>query len=426
MMSSYQFKRRDFLKFAGAASALSLAGCAATEGTRARVVVIGGGFGGATTAKYIRMWDPSIEVVMVERLREFTSCPTSNLVIGGSRRIDALQRSYNTLKSKWGVKVVEDEALSVDTAKRVVKLQRGGDLSYDRLVVSPGIDFMFNQIEGYEAAMQAGAVVHAWKAGPQTVELRTKLELMRNGGVFVMAIPPMPFRCPPGPYERICQVASYLKEAKPRSKILVLDANQNIVSKGKLFNEAWSSLYKGMIEYRPQSKAIGVDARTRTVKGEFGDVRGDVLNVVPPQMAGGIAAKAGLVNVNNRWCEVNWLTCESTAAENVHVIGDATQGAPGMPKSGHMANSQAKVCAAAVIARINGDAPNPNPIVNNTCYSFVSASEVVHVASVHQWDKDKKTIVPVKGAGGLSPARNRLEADYAWSWAQNIWADMLG
>ena len=363
---------------------------------------------------------------MVERLRQFTSCPTSNLVIGGSRRIDEIQRSYNTLKSKWGVKVVEDEALSVDTAKRVVKLKRGGDLTYDRLIVSPGIDFMFETIDGYEAAMADGAVLHAWKAGPQTVALRSKLELMRNGGVFVLGIPLMPFRCPPGPYERICQVASYLKQAKPRSKILVLDANQKIVSKGKLFQEAWDNLYKGLIEYRPQSPVEAIDARTRAVKTSFGSVRGDVLNVVPQQKAGGIAAKAGLVNVNNRWCEVNWLTCESTAAPNVHVIGDASQGAPGMPKSGHMANSQAKVCAAAVIARINGDAPNPNPMVNNTCYSFVSATEVVHVASVHSWNREKNTILPIKGAGGLSPARNRLEADYAWSWAQNIWADMLG
>ncbi len=425
-MSIYSFKRRDFLKFAGAASALSLAGCAAPGGTKARVVVIGGGFGGATAAKYIRMWDPSIEVVMVERLRQFTSCPISNLVIGGSRRIDEIQRSYDTLKSKWGVKVVEDEALGVDTAKRVVKLQRGGDLTYDRLVVSPGIDFMPEKINGYEAAMRDGAVLHAWKAGPQTVELRSKLELMRNGGVFVLTVPRGPYRCPPGPYERVCQVASYLKQAKPRSKILVLDANQQIVSKGKLFQEAWDSLYKGLIEYRPQHMVEAVDGRTRTVKTEFGSVRGDVLNVVPEQKAGSIAAKAGLVNVNNRWCEVDWMTCESTAAPNVHIIGDATQGAPGMPKSGHMANSQAKVCAAAVIARINGDAPNPNPIMNNTCYSFVSASEVMHVASVHQWNKEKKTIIPVKGAGGLSPARNRLEADYAWSWAQNIWADMLG
>ncbi|MEJ2173545.1 MAG: NAD(P)/FAD-dependent oxidoreductase [bacterium] len=425
-MSVYQFKRRDFLRFAGAASALSLAGCAATEGTRARVVVIGGGFGGATAAKYIRLWDPSIEVVMVERLRQFTSCPTSNLVIGGSRQISELQRSYNALKSRWGVKVVEDEALSVDTAKRVVKLQRGGDLNYDRLVVSPGIDFMFERIAGYEAALRDGAVQHAWKAGPQTIALRSKLELMPNGGVFVLGIPLMPFRCPPGPYERVCQVASYLKQAKPRSKILVLDANQKIVSKGKLFQEAWDSLYKGLIEYRPQNAVESIDARTRTVKTEFGSVRGDVLNIVPEQKAGAIAAKAGLVNVNNRWCEVNWMTCESKATRNVHIVGDATQGAPMMPKSGHMANSQAKVCAAAVIARINGDAPNPTPIMNNTCYSFVSANEVVHVASVHQWDKDENTIVPVKAAGGLSPARNRVEADYAWSWAQNIWADMLG
>ena len=425
-MSYYEFKRRDFLKFAGAASALSLAGCAATGDARARVVVIGGGFGGATCAKYIRMWDPSIEVVMVERLREFTSCPTSNLVIGGSRQLSEIQRSYNNLKRRWGVKVVEDEALAVDTAKRVVKLKKGGDLSYDRLVVSPGIDFMYEKIGGYEAAMKDGAVVHAWKAGPQTVDLRTKLELMRNGGVYVLGIPAMPFRCPPGPYERICQVASYLKQAKPRSKILVLDANQGIVSKGKLFQEAWDSLYKGLIEYRPQSPVEAVDARGRSVKTTFGNVRGDVLNIVPEQKAGMIAAKAGLVNVNNRWCGVNWMTCESTAAPNVHLIGDATQGAPGMPKSGHMANSQAKVCAAAVIARINGDAPNANPIVNNTCYSFVSPNEVVHVASVHQWDKEKNNILPVKGAGGVSPARNRLEADFAWSWAQNIWADMLG
>lgn len=425
-MSLYEFKRRDFLKLAGAASALTLAGCATPEGGKARVVVIGGGFGGATAAKYIRMWDPSIEVVMVERLREFTSCPTSNLVIGGSRRIDEIQRSYSGLSKRWGVKVLEDEAVSVDSEKRVVRLKRGGDLSYNRLVVSPGIDFMFGEIEGYETALAAGTVVHAWKAGPQTVELRAKLELMSNGGVFILGIPLMPFRCPPGPYERVCQVASYLKQTKPRSKILVLDANQGIVSKGKLFQEAWNSLYKGMIEYRPQSKIVGIDGGTRTVKTEFGVVRGDVLNVVPPQMAGTIAAQAGLVNVNKRWCEVNWLTCESTAAQNVHVIGDSTQGAAGMPKSGHMANSQAKLCAAAVIARINGVAPNPNPVVNNTCYSFVSPNEVVHVASVHQWDAEKKTIVPVKGAGGVSPARNRLEADYAWSWAQNIWADMFG
>jgi NADPH-dependent 2,4-dienoyl-CoA reductase/sulfur reductase-like enzyme len=285
---------------------------------------------------------------------------------------------------------------------------------------------MFEKIDGYEAAMRDGAVLHAWKAGPQTVALRTQLELMRNGGVFVMAIPRGPYRCPPGPYERICQVASYIKQAKPRSKVLVLDANQKIVSKGKLFQEAWDNLYKGLIEYRPQSTVEAIDARTRSVKTVFGNVRGDVLNVVPEQKAGMIAAKAGLVNVNNRWCAVDWMTCESTAAQNVHIIGDATQGAPGMPKSGHMANSQAKVCAAAVIARINGDAPNPNPVMNNTCYSFVSANEVMHVASVHQWNSGKKTIVPVKGAGGLSPARNRLEADFAWSWAQNIWADMLG
>ena len=418
------FDRRDFLRFAGAASALSLAACATPGGGKGRVVVIGGGYGGATAAKYIRLWDPGIDVVMVERESFFTSCPMSNLVIGGHRRIEEIRRDYAGLH-RHGVQVVNDEATAVDGAKRVVKLARGGDLPYDRLIVSPGIDFMFGDIDGYAAAMAGGRVIHAWKAGPQTSALRSSLERMRDGGVYVLSIPPSPYRCPPGPYERASQVASYFKSAKPRSKVLILDANPDVTSKGPLFKRAWQDLYPGMIEYRGNAKAVAIDAASIAVRTEFDTVSGDVLNVVPPHRAGDIAVKAGLITHNNRWCEVDWRTCESKAVKGIHVLGDATLSAPGMPKSGHMTNSQAKVCAAAVVALINGQAPNPAPVMNNTCYSFVSANEVIHVASVHQWNAGQATIIPVKGAGGVSTARNQLEADYAWSWAQNIWADMF-
>jgi sulfite dehydrogenase len=384
--------------------------------------VIGGGYGGATAAKYIRLWDPGIEVTMVERESMFTSCPISNLVLGGSRSIEDIRRSYDGL-GKHGVRVVQDEATAVDTAKKVVKLQRGGDLPYDRLVVSPGIDFMFNEIEGYQASQ--ARILHAWKAGAQTIGLRQQLQAMKDGGVYVVAIPLAPYRCPPGPYERACQVAHYFKQAKPRSKVLLLDANPDVTSKGPLFKRAWQELYTGMIEYRGSAKVVAVDAKSMTLRTEFDTVKGDVLNVVPPQRAGDIAVKAGLITHNNRWCDVDWRTLESKTVKGVHVLGDSTLSAPGMPKSGHMANQQAKVCAAAVIELLNGRSPDPAPVMTNTCYSFVSDKEVVHVASVHQWNAGQSTIIPVKGAGGVSPARNELEAAYGWAWAQNIWADML-
>jgi NADPH-dependent 2,4-dienoyl-CoA reductase/sulfur reductase-like enzyme len=416
--------RRDFLRISGAAAALAAAGCATPGGARARVVVIGGGFGGATAAKYIRSWGPNIDVVMVERNLDFVSCPISNLVYGGSKTMADITYGYSGL-ARYGVQVVRDEATAVDTSAQTVRLARGGDLKYDRLVVSPGIDFMYDQIAGYEAAMNSGRVLHAWRAGPQTVELQRQLAQMRTGGVYVLAVPLAPYRCPPGPYERASQVAQYFKKHNPRAKVLIVDANPDVTSKGGLFKKAWAELYPGMIEFRGNSKAIGVDGTSGTVKLEVEDVKGDVLNVVPPQRAGDIARQAGLITANDRWCGVNWLTTESTVAKNVHVLGDATLSAPGMPKSGSMANQQAKVCAAAVVALVNGDAPNPNPKIANMCYSFVSDDEVIHVTSVHELN-DRNVFVPIKGAGGLSPARNTLEAKYAWAWAQNIWADMLG
>jgi len=415
-------RRRDFIRFAGAAAALSAAGCAGTGAGKARVVVIGGGYGGATAAKYIRMWDPGIDVVMVERANIFTSCPISNLVLGGNRSMEDIRHSYDGLR-KYGVRVVNDEATAVDAAKKVVRLERGGDLAYDRLIVSPGVDFNFNEIEGYQASQ--ARILHAWKAGAQTIGLRRQLEDMKDGGIYVLAIPLAPYRCPPGPYERACQVAHYFKRVKPRSKVLLLDANPDVTSKGPLFKRAWEDLYKGMIEYRGNAKVVAVDAKSMTVRTDFDTVKGDVLNVVPPQRAGDIAVKAGLITHNNRWCDVDWRTLESKAVKAVHVLGDSTLSAPGMPKSGHIANQQAKVCAAAVIELLNGRSPNPAPVMTNTCYSFVSDKEVIHVASVHQWDAGQATILPVKGAGGVSSARNELESTYGWAWARNIWADML-
>jgi sulfite dehydrogenase len=322
-----------------------------------------------------------------------------------------------------GVQVVRDEAVAVDAAKKTVRLGRGGDLVYDRLVVSPGIEFTFGDVAGYEAAMGTGRVLHAWKAGPQTVELRKQLEQMKDGGVYVISVPMAPYRCPPGPYERASVVAAYFKQAKPRSKVLVLDANPDVTSKPGLFKAAWKDLYSNL-EYRGNSKAIGVDPKTMTVKLEVEDVKGDVLNVVPPQSAGDIARKAGLVTTNNRWCDVDWRTMESKAVKGIHVLGDATLSAPAMPKSGSMANNQAKIAAAAIVELLNGRTPQPVQIIN-TCYSFVSQKEAIRVSSVHQWDATQGTLVAVKGSGGVSSARSEAEGSFAWNWAKTIWADSL-
>src|SRR5918999_3734515 len=415
-------RRRDFLKLAGAAS---LAGCATPTSTpsKARVVVVGGGFGGATAAKYIRLWGPAIDVVLVERESQFISCPISNLLLAGYTNMPEISRGYDALR-RHGVQVVQDEVTAVDAAKKMVRLSRGGELAYERLIVSPGIDFNFGEVQGYEAAMGEGAVLHAWKAGPQTVALRRSLEQMPDGGVYILSIPLAPYRCPPGPYERASVIAGYFKQAKPRSKVLVLDANPDITSKAGLFKRAWSDLYPGIIEYRGNSRAVAVDGKARSVPLELEDVKGDVLNVVPPPRAGDIAAKSGLITTNNRWCDVDWRTMESKAVKGVHVIGDATLSAPGMPKSASMANNHAKIAAAGILELLHGREPQPLKIIN-TCYSFVSRSEAIRVSSVHEWEPGQGTLIAVKGAGGVSSARSEAEANYAWNWARTIWADSL-
>ncbi|WP_326534795.1 NAD(P)/FAD-dependent oxidoreductase [Pseudorhodoferax sp.] len=416
--------RRQILGGA-AVSSLALAGCASVStGARpiGRVVVIGAGFGGATAAKYIRKWEPRIEVTLVERGANFVSCPISNLVLAGERRIEDVTVPYDGLL-RHGVKLVRDEASAIDLERKQVRLARGEPLAYDRLIVAPGIDFQYEQIPGLQAAETAGLVHHAWKAGAQTVALRRQLEALPDGGVFALSIPKAPYRCPPGPYERASLIAHYFKQAKPRSKVVILDANPDITSKKGLFLKAWSELYPGLIEYRANSEVVEFDVRGRTAKLLTEDFKADLYNIIPPQQAGRIAQP--LINVNQRWVGVQFQAFESQVAPGVHVIGDATASAPGMPKSGFQANNHGKVVADAVIAQLTGQPIDASPIIANTCYSFVSPRDVVHVASVHKWSAEQKTLVPVQGAGGLSAARNELEARYAHDWARNIWADAL-
>jgi sulfide dehydrogenase [flavocytochrome c] flavoprotein chain len=417
--------RRSFLVASAGIVGTALAGCAAPGASGpsiGRVVVVGGGFGGATAARYLKLWGGNVDVTLVERNSSFISCPISNLVLGGHKQIADVTRSYEGLKSV-GVKVIQGEVTALDASARKVRLAGGVELSYDRVIVSPGVDFMMDQIGGLQSAIERDLVTHAWKAGPQTLALRRQIESMRDGGVVAISIPKVPYRCPPGPYERACMVASYLKTAKPRSKLLVLDANPEIQSKKALFQRAFKQHYDGLLEYRANSEIKEVSGTL--AKLEFEDIRADVLNVIPPQRAGDIARNAGLVNVNNRWVGVNWLTMESTAAPGVHVLGDSTFSAPAMPKSGHMANQHAKVAAAAIIDLLKGQQVNTQPVVMNTCYSFVTARDVIHVASVHQYDQADKTFKTVPGSGGVSAAANQLEGRYALSWADNIWADSL-
>ncbi|MBX3637862.1 MAG: FAD-dependent oxidoreductase [Rubrivivax sp.] len=408
----------------GGLATLGLAGCAATPSgpSIGRVVVVGGGYGGATAARYLKMWGGNIDVTLVERNTSFVSCPISNLVLGGHKQMADITRGYDGLKA-MGVKVVQGDVTAIDAAGKKLRLASGTELPYDRLVLSPGIDFMLDQVGGLQAALDSGRIAHSWKAGPQTVALRSQLEALPDGGVYALSIPLAPYRCPPGPYERACMVASYFKQHKPRAKVLVLDANPDITSKAGLFRAAWNNHYQGIIEYRPN--AVLKEVSGTTAKLEFEDVRADVLNVVPPQRAADLAVKAGVVNMNNRWVGVNWLTMESTAVPGIHVLGDATMSAPAMPKSGHMANQHAKVAAAAIIQLLKGEAVNATPVVMNTCYSFVTARDVVHVASVHQYDAADRTFKTVPGSGGVSAAANQIEGRYALSWADNIWADML-
>ena len=426
-------KRRQFVQTLGAGSALGAAalmsGCATTGGGASigKVVVIGGGYGGATAAKYLRLFsEGTVDVTLVEPNAAFVSCPISNLVVGGYKTMADITTPYDNLSKRHGVKLVKDMVTAIDPDKKVVKLASGGELPFDRVIVSPGVDFMYDTLPGLASAAAKDKVLHAWEAGAQTGAWPRQLEAMPDGGVYALSIPRAPYRCPPGPYERACLVANYFKAAKPKSKVVIFDANDDIQSKKGLFMKAWADHYKGIIESRPKHNVVDVDAATNTLKFEFNDdFKASVANVIPDMRAGDIAVKTGLATANKRWCEVDFLSFESIAVKNVHVLGDSIQTAPGMPKSGHMANQHGKVCAAAVVNLLQGKAPPSLPIYANTCYSFVTDEDVVHVASVHRYDAEKKTMLTVPGSGGVSVAASELEGRYAHAWARNIWADSL-
>jgi sulfide dehydrogenase [flavocytochrome c] flavoprotein subunit len=420
--------RRSFLKLVGAgagAAGLPMIGRAAElmpKGAK-RVVVIGGGYGGTIAAKYIRMMDKSIEVVMIERNDHFVSCPFSNLYIGGILKdLSPLTIKYDKLVSNHGVKVVQAEVTAIDPAAKVVTTSKG-TVSYDRLVVSPGIDFRLEEMKGYDAAAME-KMPHAWKAGPQTVLLRNQLEAMKDGGTMVMTVPLAPYRCPPGPYERASMVAYYLKKNKPKSKLVVLDANPDITSKGGLFKKGWKDNYEGIIDYRGAKKVTEVDAKAMAVMVEgLEEIKGDVINVIPPQRAGQIAVAAGLVGDDKNWCPVNATTFESTKQAGIHVIGDACI-AGAMPKSGYSANSEAKVCAMNIVALMNGKETTELSGIN-TCYSYINDKDAVSVAAVYAVKEGK--IVAVPNSGGVSPAdysAAKMEAIYAESWLKNILTEM--
>jgi sulfide dehydrogenase [flavocytochrome c] flavoprotein subunit len=414
--------RREFLKVSSGgvvAATAGLAGCASSTGELEakrgrRVVVVGGGWGGSTAAKYVRLADPTIEVVLLEPNRQFVSCPFSNLVLSGVRDIKSLTFGYGGLRDR-GVKVRHEMATAIEPDSRRVRVGQGY-LTYDRLVVSPGVDFQLEQVDGLAAA--GDKVLHAWKAGPQTTALADQIKAMADGGVFVLTVPPIAYRCPPGPYERICQVAWYLKTNKPKSKLIVLDANQNVVSKTALFRAAWQAYPN--IDYRASSKVVKVDPGTREVTTEFGDrVKYDVINLIPPQRAGAIAVQADLVGADKRWCEVGHVTYESVKHKGVHVIGDSTTGLP-VPKSGTIANAMGKISADAIVALLNGR-PVPEVPPLNTCYSWVSDREVIAVINAYKIESGKVVQVEQK----LTPGQSTLYAQHAEGWAQSIWADVI-
>jgi len=416
--------RRTFLATAAAAALAPLPGARAAA--KAHVVVVGGGYGGATAARYLRLWSGNaVDVTLVEPQAAFVSCPLSNLVLGGSKAMADITVPYDALARRHGIRLARDRAVAIDPSQRQVRLAGGQRLRYDRLVLSPGVDMLTAELPGL-ARPGGDQVLHAWHAGPQTAALRRQIEAMPDGGTVAIIIPLAPYRCPPGPYERACQVAHYLKQHKPRSKVLVLDANPDITSKAELFRRVWATQYAGLIEYRPQYTTVDVDPATHTLKFDVqDDERADVLNVIPAQRAGAIAVAAGLATANGRWCEVDFLTHASTVAPDIHVLGDAIQIAPLMPKSGHMANQHGKVAAAAIVAMLSGQAPDPEPLYTNTCYSFTSDREAMHIASVHRYDASERTMLTVPGAGGLSAAPNVREGELGLAWAKSIWADML-
>ena len=426
-------KRRDFLKATGAATAAGMVGFPYLSfAAGKKVVVVGGGTGGATAAKYIKMADAGIDVTLIEPNETYHTCYMSNEVLSGHRTIESIAHGYDGLK-KHGVNVVHDMVTGIDGGAKKVMTKGGQSFDFDRCVVAPGISMKYDAVEGWDAELAEEKLPHAWKAGPQTVALRSQLEAMSDGGTVIIVAPPNPFRCPPGPYERASQIADYLKHHKPKSKIVILDPKDKFSKQG-LFTAAWKKLYgfgtdNSMIEWvsgAAGGKVESIDAGAMTVNAEVESFKGDVINVIPPQKAGMVALDSGLGD-DSGWCPVDLGTFESTLVPGVHVIGDASI-AKGMPKSGYAANSQGKVVAAAVVAMLKGEEPG-SPSYVNTCYSIAGKDYGFSVAAVYKLAEDRSTIVNMAGGltpGDASPEQLAREVQYAYSWYDNIVSDIFG
>ncbi len=426
-VSEYFGTRRDLLKLAGATAVAGAFADRVFADARGSVVVVGGGFGGATCSRYLRRLAPGLDVTLVARNEKFVTCPFSNTVIGGIRELDSVTFAYDGLK-RAGVTVVHDEAVSIDAENDGIQLSGGDKLPYDRLVLSPGIDIKWSAIEGYDEAA-AQRMPHAWIAGSQTRLLSDQLAAMEDGGLVVIAAPANPFRCPPGPYERASLIANYLHRHKPRSKLLILDSKDGFSKQG-LFREGWERLYPGLIEWVGFSEGgnvVAVEPETMTVKTDFDTFRPDVANIIPPQRSARLVDTAGLAD-GDGWCSVDQRTFASRAVPNIHILGDAVI-AGAMPKSGFSANSQAKVCARAIVNLLTEKSP-PEPAFINTCYSLLSADYGISVAAVYRLDENGE-IASIPGSGGVSPSNatdefRQAEAEFASGWYASITADMFG
>ena len=396
-------------------------------GARGRVVIVGGGFGGATCARYLRRANPDLDITMVEQNPRYVTCPLSNTVIAGMNSLSALTVDYRRLRDAYKIDLVVDRATGIDVDKASVTLAGGERLAYDRLVLAPGIAIRFAAIDGYDEAA-AEVMPHAWTAGPQTELLRRQIEAMEDGGTVIVTVPPLPFRCPPGPYERASLIAYHLKQSKPRSKVLILDANDGF-GKQALFEEGWAGLYPGMIERihgSESGRVTGVDVGARTViVADGGRHTGHVVNLIPPEQAGAIATASGLAD-DTGWCPADPASLVLRGQEKIHVIGDAAT--IGLPKSATIANSEAKACAAAVGALLSGE-PVGDPIYLNACYSLLTPDYAISIATMFGLSDGK--VIPLANASGTSPLGatpeyRAKEAKDARGWYDSIVADTFG
>ena len=391
----------------------------------AHIVIVGAGWGGLSFAKTMRYLDKNCKITIIEKNKQFISCPISNWVIGQVKGMEDITFSFENLGKFYDIELLNDEVKFINYSKKTLHL-KDNVINFDKLVLSPGIEFNYNSIEGLSNAYDGNKVLSAWRAGNETSVFSNNIKKLGDGENIIISIPLSPYRCPPGPYERASLIADHIKSKKLRSKVIVLDANQKIISKGNLFEKAWHKYYKDIIYYYPDSKVISINAETKTVFTDFDSYKYDIANIIPQQKCSSLLETSELVEKNKKWAKVNPYNFSSIYTDNVYIIGDSTDRSSvgAVPKSGYIAYSMGKVAAFSVYySLLEKDSPSPSMI--NTCYSLVSKNKGISVTSIYEYSKERNKIVSVKNASGLSPNSSALIADNAWDWAQAIWSDML-